>query len=431
LTARGIALTVGAVTLVGVARLLGVAELHVVAATIGLLLLGSAVAVRLSASTVAARRMLSAPRLLPGRSVEVTVELRNASRLPATLLLVSDDVHRSLGEQARFVVPGLRPGRVVPLRYTLTGTRRGRYEVGPLSVRVRDPFGLAERTRRYTAVEPLVVYPVVEPLGEGVARGAHGGTGTSETRRLFSSGDEFFTMREYVQGDDLRMVHWPSTAHRQTLMVRQQELPWQAQATVLLDTRVNAHGAAAGNDAGVEKAISVAASALWHLADRGYSLRLATEASTRAPAVEAWTTLMDRLAELRPTRSPALAPALSRLGGPGGEGLLLAALGPPVGTEPVGASADVRALLRAGRGYGGRVAVVCVDAARPQAAARGAELVELLRASSWRATTVEASQSLAEVWPDVTGRPRVITGGIEHARDRSLTEGSSMRETAL
>jgi uncharacterized protein (DUF58 family) len=69
------------------------------------------------------------------------------------------------------------------------------------------------------------------------------------------SGDDFYALRQYVVGDDLRKVHWPSTARRDELMVRQDELPWQGRVTVLLDVRRNAH-----TPESLELAVSAAAS---------------------------------------------------------------------------------------------------------------------------------------------------------------------------
>ena len=68
-------------------------------------------------------------------------------------------------------------------------------------------------------------------------------------------GDDFYALRDYVVGDDLRRVHWPSTARHDELMVRQDEMPWQGRATVLLDVRRAAHTAAS-----LELAVSAAAS---------------------------------------------------------------------------------------------------------------------------------------------------------------------------
>ena len=410
MTRRGAAVLTGAIILAGVGRLLGVSELYVVAAAAGVLVAAGFLAVRTSSASVAVRRTLPSSRLLVGGTGEVVLELKNEARLEATLLLVEDNCPVSLAEPARFVVGGLRPGRTVALRYPLAPTARGRHRVGPLTVRIRDPFGMAEKVRRYQTTSELIVYPRVEALSAESTRGAHRGTGSSDTRRVFAAGDEFYTMREYVQGDDLRQVHWPSTAHRQTLMIRQQEMPWQAQATIFCDTRESAH-VGVGATSTLERGVSAAASALWHLADRRYSLRLATEETARAPMVEPWNALLDRLALVEPSRVRGLSPALGALRAGGGEGLLVAVLAPPT-TEDLMASPDVRALLRAGRGYGGRIALVVVDPGRVQSAVRGGALVNLLRANRWQAATLGNEQPLAEPWSSLAApRPRAWKAG--------------------
>lgn len=403
MTTRGLGLLAGAGLLLAAGRLLGIAELYVVGAAAAALVAASLVAARLASATVAARRSASKRLLVDGHG-DVLLELRNESRVPATLLLVEDRCDPSLAENARFVVPGLRPGRSLALSYRITGTIRGRYRTGPLVVRVRDPFGLAERVRRYTATSEVLVYPRVEALGPGPIRGQHRGTGASDSRRVYAAGEEFYTMREYVRGDDLRLVHWPSTAHRQTLMVRQQEMPWQAQATVFCDARAAAH-LGSGADSTLEKAVSVAASVLSHLAERGYGLRLVTEGDLKPPGNQPWGALLDRLAELRASRATSLAPALGGVR-ENGEGLLVAVLAPPPGTGELAGGADVRALLGAGRSYGARIALVTVDPGRRLSADRARSLVRLLAARGWRASVVAVDEPLAGPWQALSASPR-------------------------
>jgi uncharacterized protein (DUF58 family) len=400
LTGRGAALLVGAGLLWGVGRLLGVPELYVVAVASAALVGVGAIAVRVSSATVSVRRGLSSNRLLHGAQGEVTIDLRNDARIPAPLLLVEDQCDWTLADSPRFVLAGLRPGAASRLRYALRGSTRGRYTVGPMSLRVRDPFGTTQLTRRFSSTDEILVYPRVERLPEGITRGSHRGSGTSSDRRLFNSGDEFHTMREYVQGDDLRMVHWPSTARTDKLMVRQLEMPWQAEATVFCDTRAGV-SRGSGPDSSVEKAISAAASVVWHLGDHGYTLRLFTEAERRPMGVEGWSAILDHLAEVQPSRVTGLGPSLQRLRGAGGEGLFVAVIMVPPGDDPLAANPDVRALLQAGRGHGGRVAVI-VHPAGP-AAGRAEDLAALLRAARWKATAVGMGEPLASRWNELVG----------------------------
>ena len=392
-TRRGGSLLLGAFALWGVGRFLGVAELYVVAATTAALVVCATIAVRTATASVSVRRHLAPSRILAGGHGDVTVELRNDARLPAALLLVEDSCPPGLAPPPRFIVPGLGAGRTTALRYRLSGHTRGRYVVGPLRLRVRDPFGLAQRIRRYRGTDEVVVYPRIEPLADPPAPGMHTGSGSSAVRRLFNTGDEFYTMREYVHGDDLRQVHWPSTAHRNKLMVRQQEQPWEAEATIVCDTRHLAHRHL-GPSSPLEKAISLAASLVWHLADDGFTLRLLTDQDHRPPEAQPWSVHLDRLAELSPSRGSSLVPALQRLRSGNGEGLLAAVVATPPGDEPVAGHPDLRALLQAGRSFHGRLALVVDNGRR----SRAADAAALLRSGGWRATTITPDQTLASQW---------------------------------
>ena len=411
ITRRGASLLFAAFFFWGIGRTFGLSELYVVATAMLALVLCATIAVRLSTANVSIRRRVAPGRILAGGTGEVTLELRNDARLPAALLLIEDTCHASLSPTPRFVVPGLGAGRTTSVRYPLSGSARGRYSVGPVRLRVRDPFGLAQRIRRYRATEDVVVYPHIEPLADPPAPGLHTGSGSSAVRRLFNTGDEFYTMREYVMGDDLRQVHWPSTAHRAKLMVRQQEQPWEAEATVLCDTR-RGDQRMFGPRSPVERCISLAASLIWHLADDSFHLRLITEADTRTAPVRPWNVLLDQLAEVEPTTVPSLIPALQRLRTGAGEGLLAAVISAPAGDEPVARDRDLRALLQTGRSYHGRMALI-VDTGRP---ARAAEAAVLLRTAGWRATTIAADQTLASRWPSLgVGRhhaPAFQPGGV-------------------
>ncbi len=115
------------------------------------------------------------------------------------------------------------------------------FPVGPLRAERTDPFGLARRTTDVAPVADLTVYPrvdAVHPLPDSPGSDRH----LNAPRAAFGvAGEDFYALRPYEVGDDLRRVHWPSTARRDELMIRQNETPWQGRATVLLDTRARFH----------------------------------------------------------------------------------------------------------------------------------------------------------------------------------------------
>ncbi len=109
-----------------------------------------------------------------------------------------------------------------------------------------DPFGLARRTTADAGEAELVVRPRVYEIVAPVALGSRV-TADSEApsaRSVVSDlGSDFLTLRDYEQGDDLRRVHWRSTARTGELMIRQDEARWRSHAAVVIDVLPAAHDA--------------------------------------------------------------------------------------------------------------------------------------------------------------------------------------------
>jgi len=151
-----------------------------------------------------------------------------------------------------------------------------------LQLRLTDPFGMVELTRSFSAFDTLTVVPRVEPLPPVRLAGEASGYGESRTRALALAGDDDVIPRGYRHGDDLRRVHWRSTAKYGELMVRREEQPNRARCTVLLDTRRDAYFGA-GPDSAFEWAVSGAASVAAHMLERGYAVRLLTDTGSSVP----------------------------------------------------------------------------------------------------------------------------------------------------
>lgn len=414
LTRRGACLLLAAVLCWALGRAFAVDELIVVAAAGLLLVIACGAVVWLSGTNVAVRRSISRSRLGAGQRTEVLLELRNVGRLPTVALLVEDhcpdglhtpQVPNRFGHGPRFFVRGLGVRRFErsELAYDVSGERRGRYRLGPVRLRARDPFGLVQRLRRGHATDELIVHPRVEPLEPVADSGAHRGSGTSTGSRLFNTGDEFYTLREYEQGDDLRQVHWPSTARRRMLMVRQNEQPYQTQAVVLLDSRREAHRGRGRRDT-LERAISVAASAAIHLLERGYRLRLVTERDTdQRPTNASPAMLLERLAVLEPSRSTPIDAMLQRLRSSGEAGLLIAVVPAPLPGAGLQADRLLASLAQAGRSFSGRIALFVHgpgEAERRQAQ----RSCSLVLARGWRAAPLAVDQPLSESWRALAAR---------------------------
>ena len=157
--------------------------------------------------------------------------------------------------------------------YAATADSRGRFEIGPMTVRVSDAFGLVELGRAFRTTVPLTVTPRISPLPAIPLGGGWTGSGDNRPRAFAFGSAEDVTVREYRQGDDLRRVHWRSSARTGDLMVRREEQPWQSRATLLIDNRLLSHRGQ-GIASSLEAAVSVTASVAVHLSQRGFAVRL-------------------------------------------------------------------------------------------------------------------------------------------------------------
>lgn len=398
-TERGAALLIASAFAWLLGRFLGVPELYVLAAAAASLVALGLAAVWLSGVRLSARRGLAPERIAWGGRSRVVLELRNTGRLPTGTLLVHDETSRILGDAPRFVVPGLRRRGAVRLAYEAHGNARGRYPVGPVHVRVRDPYGLAERGRLVGEPTTLVVYPRVEPLAGGVPLAPRQGGGGRQRRSLLHAGDEFSTVREWAPGDDIRLVHWPSTAHRARLMVRQFEQPLEPEVTLLVDTRAAVHSGA-GPVSTMETAITAAASVAHHLDGQRQRMRLHLPDDRLPPASEPLPRVMDRLAEADAAVEESLGPVLGRCAATRAGGLLVAVLAPPPVDDPAAMSAhpDVRALVSATRGYSVRTAFVVDTVARANARRPADLFARTLAAAGWRTATLRPGTPVTEAW---------------------------------
>ena len=138
------------------------------------------------------------------------------------------------------------------------------------AITVSDPFGVARVTSVGSEASSFLAYPRTEPLTLPKDTGKRRTTVVSARRQpTGAQGEDFYTLREYVEGDDLRRIHWPATAKRNRYMIRQEETPWHARATILLDETAGTYAGA-----GWERAVEVAASLadLYHRS--AYNFRL-------------------------------------------------------------------------------------------------------------------------------------------------------------
>lgn len=250
-------------------RLLGSVELFVVGGAAAMLVVAAGVNVVATRSHLHADRTVQPARLHAGDAAIVELSVTNTGHRRSTTAMVIDTVNHT--RQARVRVAPLAPGRSTTGRYQLLTDHRGRLNLGPLRVQYSDPLGLTRIDLDVGSTDQLVVFPAVDRL-PAPPPDAHGepDTGNPQHQRWIG-GDEFHALRGYATGDDLRHVHWPTSARVDELMVRQGETHRQTRTTVVLDTRSAVHSAGS-----FEQCVSAAASILMAAARRGDLVNLAT-----------------------------------------------------------------------------------------------------------------------------------------------------------
>ena len=332
LTRRGWTLTGAASGLLLAGRLLGALELTILGVVTLSLLLVAWLWVRSRQLTVRVERTVRPTRVHVGGDARVDLEVHDPGPADAPQIQLTD-VFDGGRRAARFLVPALRRSQRARAAYRVPTNRRGRYALGPISLGVTDPFGLARRTWTDGVIDEVTICPRVHDL-----RPAPGAPGRLRSASPFAvrfhapavDGEEFLTLREYEVGDDLRRIHWRSTARTGELVVREDEAQWQPRAVVLLDTRPGAH-----DDASFEAAVEATASVVARLVRSVLPVQVITTGgrtlgvtgSGRRPGVGTEALVMDELAVVQRGGPDNLGAMARRLRAAQRRGLLIAVMG--------------------------------------------------------------------------------------------------------
>ena len=288
-------------------RLLGLVQLWVLATAAILALLGAVVWTSTRTVDVEATRHV-VRRLQVGVDGRVDLTVVSAGSRPTPLLTLTDAFDGGRRHARSF--SRRSPETTARAAYRVPTERRGRYEIGPLRASVGDPFGLSSRTWRAAGLDEVIVQPRVHevmPLPEG-----GGDDLDSDDRRVVGQLDvtgEFLMLREYAPGDDLRRVHWKSTARHQRLMIRQDESRRRAPVLVMLDVRSSAH-----DRASFEIAVEAVASIVTSLEHDQRRVEVRTTSGERLGQAgrRHLASLMDELAVIEPTGVGRVAPGGAR-----------------------------------------------------------------------------------------------------------------------
>jgi uncharacterized protein (DUF58 family) len=294
ITRRGWALAGSAIGLFVSGRILGLVQLAVLAITALITLAVAFAWVRVNTPRLRARREVK-ERLQVGVQgrVDVVVE---APRNTPTLSI--NDAFDGGRRAARLLLAPLHAGEEARAAYRFPTDRRGRFEVGPLRATVTDPFGLVQGSRHILGSEKVIVYPRVrDVLPPPETGGLDLDRDQPQVRSRIEPSGEFHTLREYSPGDDLRHVHWRSTARRGQLMMRQNEARRRTPVLVMLDVRPGAH-----DRASFERAVEACASIVTAIdrAGRPVEVMLGTGTTIGAQGRRHLGSVMDELAVIEP-----------------------------------------------------------------------------------------------------------------------------------
>lgn len=337
-----------------------------------------------------------------GQDCEVRLALRNVSHVPLTSLLVEEHLPAAVGGHPRFVVGWCGPGQRREVTYRLTPQRRGRYAVGPLVVRLTEPFGCAEVARRFPGTAEVIVTPAVVALPPVSLAAAVVGSGGDDLAGATGADEPDASVRGYRRGDDLRRVHWRSTARTGEMMVRRESNGTASRAAVLLDDRAGSHSLTS-----FEWAVTAAASIAVHLAERGFVVQLVTsrgQVGGPTPAL-AQLAILGELAVLAP-RSERHRPRSREFpGAPVETAVTVALCG---ATDPAQATRLIAGARQRGPRIGLLLDVAAFDRRVPAEDATTAPAALLTRAG-WRVLRAGPQTSLPLLWaqlrsPALAGR---------------------------
>ncbi|OLT39890.1 hypothetical protein BJF86_06515 [Serinicoccus sp. CNJ-927] len=341
-------------------------------------------------------REVTPQRLTPEERGKVEVRFRNVGARSA-VYLAEEHLDYQLGDRPRYILPRMSTGEERRLRYTVRSRHRGAYALGPIVLRQRDPFGLTFRTLHLSSRTELLVLPRVVSLGDDRLRGSSRGSEGEMPQMIALQGEDDVSIRSYRDGDELRRVHWPATAHRGELMVRQEDRPARRRAVLLLDSRADAHPGT-GMRASYEWAVSAIASVARHLVADGFVVHLLADETLRDGSAEHQVELgplMDTLARVQPEEDARLDRVTAAASSFTSGGVLL------IAAVVAHDDAALRSLASV-RQPGSRALAFVLDPARFGADQGGSSATDrptgVLADAGWRTVTVGSHTELAQAW---------------------------------
>jgi uncharacterized protein (DUF58 family) len=254
-------------------------------------------------SRLAISREIQPPRVPKGSPAVAFLTFTNRGRRTVPVSIATQPFG---AQRVRTVIPKLRGGERGTRAYRLPTTRRGIFDVQPVEVTRRDAFELFRLSRKHGEPERIWVYPRVLPfrtLQAGQTRHLEGPSSDTSPHGNIT----FHRLREYLAGDDLRLVHWRSSARAGRLLVRHNVDTSQPYTVVIFDQRPNLY-----TEESFEQAVDVVASVIVAsgASKAPVELRLTDGTVIGGPRIRDLTPLIDHMTGVQADPSGALQPQL-------------------------------------------------------------------------------------------------------------------------
>lgn len=194
---------------------------------------------------ISVERQARSLRASVGDIFEEHFEVSNTSRLPKLWLEVANLTTIPFATGSRVLtILRAKQKRIYTARTWLTN--RGGFPLGPTRITSGDPFGIFRISKSFPATDSLVVLPMIFPLSEFLTPPGLLPGGKAIRRKSIDVTPHAAGLREYVHGDPVKRIHWPTSIRRGQLMVKEFEQDPQAEIWLFLDTHKNAHVAKPG-----------------------------------------------------------------------------------------------------------------------------------------------------------------------------------------
>lgn len=198
---------------------------------------------KLSLRGIGVRRLTRTQRSQVGQFAEEQFEITNRSRWPKLWLELEDHSTLPWHVGASRVVSSLLRNGTQRWQVKTLCTQRGRFRLGPITLHTGDPLGLFAEEQELERTSFLTVYPLTVEINSFEPSVSDLSGGEARHRRTQQITSNVHTVRDYVHGDSLNRIHWPSSVRTQRLMSKEFELDPTADIWLYLDLMQDVEGA--------------------------------------------------------------------------------------------------------------------------------------------------------------------------------------------